>query len=64
MLGGGGASAISGFSLDNKGVSEGWSKFEEVPIRLHFVGGMNRPAWKLNEVVRNLVLDYFILSLS
>lgn len=22
------------------------------------LGGMNRPAWKLNEVVRNFVLDY------
>lgn len=58
-----GASAAPGFSLDRVGVSEGWSKFEAVPIRLHFAGGMNRPAWKLNEVVRNFVLDNLILGL-
>lgn len=28
------------------------------------LGGMNRPAWRLNEVVRNFVLDYLILGLS
>lgn len=50
--------------LWTEGVSEGWSKFEAVPIRLHFAGGMNRPAWKLNEVVRNFVLDNLILGLS
>lgn len=49
--------------LWTEGVSEGWSKFEAVPIRLHFAGGMNRPAWKLNEVVRNFVLDSLILGL-
>lgn len=29
-----------------------------------FVGGMNRPAWTLKEIVRNFVLDYLLLGSS
>lgn len=64
MLGGGGASAVSGFSLDSRVFLKDGASLKEVPIRLHFVGGTNSPAWKLNEVVRNFVLDYLILGLS